>query len=121
MRQFSAGKSFTDYESDAMLRSAVERQFEIIGEALNQLRKVDAELASAIRTSIGSSRSASLFTTLVDGDAPYQADYDDFSPRGLAALAREFAFNDPHADPNAVGAVTDRNTELLVAGRAPVR
>ncbi|MEJ2854677.1 MULTISPECIES: HepT-like ribonuclease domain-containing protein [unclassified Saccharothrix] len=48
LRQFSAGKSFADYEADAMLRSAVERQFEIIGEALNQLRKVDAELASAI-------------------------------------------------------------------------
>jgi metallophosphoesterase (TIGR03767 family) len=63
----------------------------------------------------------SLFTTLVEGDAPYQADYDDFSPRGLASLGREFAFNDPHANPAAVGAVTDRNTELVVAGRAPVR
>ncbi|MDQ2582408.1 hypothetical protein CKY47_00070 [Saccharothrix yanglingensis] len=48
LSQFSEGKSFTDYEADAMLRSAVERQFEIIGEALNQLREVDAELASAI-------------------------------------------------------------------------
>ncbi|MCP2165501.1 HepT-like ribonuclease domain-containing protein [Goodfellowiella coeruleoviolacea] len=46
--RFSAGKSFTDYEADAMLRSAVERQFEIIGEALNQLRKVDVKLASAV-------------------------------------------------------------------------
>jgi metallophosphoesterase (TIGR03767 family) len=63
----------------------------------------------------------SLFTTLIEGDAPYRADYDDFSPRGLASLAREFAFNDPHVNANAVGAVTDRNTELLVAGRAPVR
>ncbi|WP_367135091.1 TIGR03767 family metallophosphoesterase [Saccharothrix sp. HUAS TT1] len=63
----------------------------------------------------------SLFTTLVEGDAPYQADYDDTTPRGLASLAREFAFNDPHAGAGAVGAVTDRNTELVVAGRAPTR
>ncbi|MCG8921029.1 DUF86 domain-containing protein [Lentzea sp. CC55] len=34
LSEFGAGKSFTDYLADAMLRSAVERQFEIIGEAL---------------------------------------------------------------------------------------
>ena len=31
IRQFTSGKSPFDFESDAMLRSAVERQFEIIG------------------------------------------------------------------------------------------
>lgn len=34
---FVAGKTFDDYSSDIMLKSAVERQFEIIGEALKQL------------------------------------------------------------------------------------
>lgn len=45
---FVAGKSFADYRTDAMLRSAVERQFEIIGEALNALSKVDPTTAAEI-------------------------------------------------------------------------
>ena len=38
LSEFSAGRSFEDYRAGALLRSAVE--FEIIGEALNQLSKV---------------------------------------------------------------------------------
>ena len=45
---FTAGKTFADYERDAMLRSAVERQFEIIGEALAQLAKLDEALVARI-------------------------------------------------------------------------
>jgi len=37
IQEFVSGKCFEDYESDLMLKSAVERQFEIIGEALKQL------------------------------------------------------------------------------------
>ncbi len=33
IRRFVAGKTFSDYERDEMLQSAVERQVEIIGEA----------------------------------------------------------------------------------------
>jgi uncharacterized protein with HEPN domain len=46
--QFTAGKTFDDYMADAMVRAAVERQFEIIGEALVQLTKRDATVAARI-------------------------------------------------------------------------
>ena len=48
LTDFTIGKTFADYESDAMLRAAVERQFEIIGEAMTQLAKVDEKLVTAI-------------------------------------------------------------------------
>ncbi len=48
LNEFTADKSFADYEYDAMLRSAVERKFEIVGEALNQLAKVNSATAARI-------------------------------------------------------------------------
>jgi uncharacterized protein with HEPN domain len=46
--RFTEGRSLDDYERDPMLRSAVERQFEIIGEALAKLGRVDADLLQQI-------------------------------------------------------------------------
>ncbi|MFH0810944.1 MAG: HepT-like ribonuclease domain-containing protein [Pseudomonadota bacterium] len=48
LRQFTAGKTFGDYQDNPLLRSAVERQFEIVGEALNQLGRFNPELLSRI-------------------------------------------------------------------------
>jgi len=36
LQRFVAGKTFEDYAADELLRAAVERQFEIIGEAINE-------------------------------------------------------------------------------------
>ena len=44
----TAGKSFRDFDNDLVLRSAVERQFEILGEALNRLDRLDTALAGRI-------------------------------------------------------------------------
>ena len=46
--RFTDGKSYDEYAGDEMLSSAVERQFEIIGEALGKLVRTDTEIGSRI-------------------------------------------------------------------------
>lgn len=46
--EFVAGIDFATYESNRLLRSAVERQFEIIGEALNKAGAAEISLAAQI-------------------------------------------------------------------------
>ena len=48
IKRFVARKDFAAYQSDELLRSAVERQFEILGEALNQLLRLDPDMAEKI-------------------------------------------------------------------------
>ena len=46
--EFVAGAGIDDYADNAMLRAAVEREFEIIGEALARLARLDEDLVSGI-------------------------------------------------------------------------
>ena len=46
--RFIAGRTFDDYLVDEMLSAAVERQFEIIGEALVCLRRIAPDVAAMV-------------------------------------------------------------------------
>ena len=46
--EFTSGRNKEDFQEDLMLRSAVERQLEIVGEALNQLARRNQDLADRI-------------------------------------------------------------------------
>lgn len=70
LREFTAGRSFDQYRSDAMLRAAVERQFEIIGEAMARLARVDEAVAARIS---GHRRIIAFRNVLIHG----YADVDD--------------------------------------------
>jgi uncharacterized protein with HEPN domain len=48
IQAFVDGRTVDDFKNDLMLRSAVERQFEIIGEAMTRLRKDSPETCEKI-------------------------------------------------------------------------
>jgi len=47
--EFTSGKTFADYTNETLLRSGVERQFATVGEALNQLSRIDQGTVGHIR------------------------------------------------------------------------
>jgi uncharacterized protein with HEPN domain len=48
LAEFTKEKTFEDYSADPLLRSGVERQFEIIGEALNQALGLAPDLTNRV-------------------------------------------------------------------------
>ena len=46
--EVTKGKGLADYGADRLLRQAIERNFEIIGEAIKRLAQYDAETAARI-------------------------------------------------------------------------
>ena len=48
--RFTHGKTFADFLADDLLRSGVERQLAIVGEAFNQLRQIDPATAAPFPT-----------------------------------------------------------------------
>ena len=49
VKAFVAGHDFDDYISDEQLRSAVERKFEVMGEALSRIRRDEPALLESIK------------------------------------------------------------------------
>ena len=89
LNQFTAGKTLSEYSADPLLRSAVERQFEIIGEALAQLLRLDPSLRSRIS---GAGRIIAFRNRLIHG---YSSVADDvvwgILEANLPALQKEVA------------------------------
>ncbi|WP_148044933.1 TIGR03767 family metallophosphoesterase [Nocardioides marmorisolisilvae] len=82
---------------------------------INSASHVDApQQARMIEIATNSDGTVSLFTTMIDSDAPARTSYDDLSLSSLASMYRELAHNDP-ARADRSGAPVDRNTELLLA------
>ena len=87
LSEFTTTKTLTDYEADAMLRAAVERQFAIIGEAMTQLARIDATTAARID---GYQRVIAFRNVLIHGYADVDARLVwDVVQTSLPALARQ--------------------------------
>jgi uncharacterized protein with HEPN domain len=48
IQTFTTGLDMTAYENNELVQAAVERKFEVIGEALNQLSKLDGAMAAQL-------------------------------------------------------------------------
>lgn len=82
---------------------------------INTASHVDfPQLARIIEICDNGEGSLSIFATLIESAAPYEAPYAASTQADLASLYREFSFNDPMASRSAIGGPGDRNVELLL-------
>ena len=75
---FLAGRTLRDYRQDLMLRSAVERQFEILGEAMTRALHTDPGLGERLTASRGA----------IDFRNVVAHEYDALSPATVWDIAR---------------------------------
>lgn len=89
IRTFIGRRTLDDYKADLMLRSAVERQFEILGEALARALRLDAGL----QTRLPASRGAIDFRNVIahEYDALSAATVWDVARNELPGLAADAA------------------------------
>ena len=76
--EFTSGRTLADYQADLMLRSAVERQFEIFGEALARALRLEPELEARLTASRGA----------IDFRNVIAHEYDALSPATVWDIAR---------------------------------
>ena len=48
IREYTNGLEYSDFIGNGMLQAAVERKFQIIGEALNRIKRLDASVLHSI-------------------------------------------------------------------------
>ncbi len=93
--EFVQGRSLEEYRANAMVRAAVGRQFEIIGEALNQLSLSDPDLADRIpqlRQTVGFRNVLIHGYSVIDHGTVWRTIEEDLPPlrRCLIGLLVEF-------------------------------
>ncbi|MDD2764767.1 MAG: DUF86 domain-containing protein [Opitutaceae bacterium] len=97
IRQWRTGRTFADYEKDRQFRRAVEREFEVIGEALNRLSRTAPEIADRIGelASIVSFRNRIIHGYDVIDDAMVWGVIESHLPRLLEEVERELGQGNP--------------------------
>ena len=103
VQSFLRGKTYEAFVEDDLLRSAVERQLEIIGEALSQLAKVDPQIADNVPEL---RRIIAFRNILVHGYAAIDYDtvwrlIEDKLPEPQSNLTMLLRAADPSQDPSA--------------------